>query len=184
MRAVDGISLTVAAGELVALVGESGCGKTTTAQAVMRMLVPRSGSVEIAGQDIAPLSERALRPVRREAQIVFQDPVRIARPALPRARHRGRAARDPPHRHARGAHGARARGARARGPLPRRAVPRPLPARALGRPAAARRDRRRARAGAEAARRRRARLDARRLGARGHPRPARRPPRAAGSGSS
>jgi peptide/nickel transport system ATP-binding protein len=74
VRAVDGVSLTVAAGELVALVGESGCGKTTTAQAVMRMLVPRAGSVEIDGQDIAPLSERALRPVRREAQIVFQDP--------------------------------------------------------------------------------------------------------------
>ncbi|MEO7095455.1 MAG: ABC transporter ATP-binding protein [Polyangiales bacterium] len=74
VRAVDGVSLTVAAGELVALVGESGCGKTTTAQAVMRMLVPQAGSVEIAGQDIAPLSERALRPVRRAAQIVFQDP--------------------------------------------------------------------------------------------------------------
>ena len=74
VRAVDGVSLTVAPGELVALVGESGCGKSTTAHAVMRMLVPRSGSVEIGGRDIAPLSERALRPMRREAQIVFQDP--------------------------------------------------------------------------------------------------------------
>jgi len=73
-RAVDGVDLDIRRGEIVALVGESGCGKTTTAQAVMRMLVPRSGSVEIDGQDIAPLSERALRPVRREAQIVFQDP--------------------------------------------------------------------------------------------------------------
>ena len=138
------------------------------------MLVPRSGSVEIDGRDIAPLSERELRPVRREAQIVFQDPYESLDP-----RYRVRDTVAEPlviHRigYARGAHRARARGARARGPLPGRAVPRPLPARALGRPAAARRDRGRARAGAEAARRRRARLDARRLRARRHPRPARR----------
>ena len=68
MRAVDGISLTVAAGELVALVGESGCGKTTTAQAVMRMLVPRSGSVEIDGQrHRAALGARAAAGAARGA---------------------------------------------------------------------------------------------------------------------
>jgi oligopeptide/dipeptide ABC transporter ATP-binding protein len=74
VQAVDGVDFTIRRGETLGLVGESGCGKTTTAHAVMRMLVPRSGSVEISGRDIAPLSERALRPLRREAQIVFQDP--------------------------------------------------------------------------------------------------------------
>ena len=74
VRAVDGISFSVSAGELVALVGESGCGKTTTAQTVMRLVEPSAGSVRFRGKDLAGLSQRALKPVRREMQIIFQDP--------------------------------------------------------------------------------------------------------------
>jgi peptide/nickel transport system ATP-binding protein len=74
VHAVDGVSFSVSAGELVALVGESGCGKTTTAQTVMRLLEPTAGSVRFRGRDLAGLSQRALRPVRREMQIIFQDP--------------------------------------------------------------------------------------------------------------
>jgi oligopeptide/dipeptide ABC transporter ATP-binding protein len=74
VRAVAGVSFSVSAGELVALVGESGCGKTTTAQTVMRLVDPTSGSVRFRGRDLAGLSQRALRPVRREMQIIFQDP--------------------------------------------------------------------------------------------------------------
>jgi len=74
VHAVDGISFSVSAGELVALVGESGCGKTTTAQTVMRLVEPSAGSVRFRGRDVAGLSQRALRPVRREMQIIFQDP--------------------------------------------------------------------------------------------------------------
>jgi oligopeptide/dipeptide ABC transporter ATP-binding protein len=74
VHAVDGISFSVSAGELVALVGESGCGKTTTAQTVMRLVEPSAGSVRFRGKDLAGLSQRALKPVRREMQIIFQDP--------------------------------------------------------------------------------------------------------------
>jgi len=74
VQAVAGVSFTVSAGELVALVGESGCGKTTTAQTIMRLVDPTTGSVRFRGRDLAGLSQRALRPVRRELQIIFQDP--------------------------------------------------------------------------------------------------------------
>jgi oligopeptide/dipeptide ABC transporter ATP-binding protein len=74
VHAVDGISFSVSAGELVALVGESGCGKTTTAQTVMRLVEPTAGSVRFRGRDVAGLSQRALKPIRREMQIIFQDP--------------------------------------------------------------------------------------------------------------
>ena len=74
VHAVEGVSLTVAAGEIVALVGESGCGKTTTAQAVLRMLAPDAGSVLLRGRDITRLSHRELRPLRREMQMIYQDP--------------------------------------------------------------------------------------------------------------
>jgi oligopeptide/dipeptide ABC transporter ATP-binding protein len=74
VRAVDGVSLAVAPGELVALVGESGCGKTTTAQAIMRMAPIAAGCVAYRGRDITALSQRAMRPIRRELQLIFQDP--------------------------------------------------------------------------------------------------------------
>ena len=73
-RAVDGISFDVRAGEMVALVGESGCGKTTTAQSVLRMVEPAEGRVLLDGRDITHLSDRDLRPLRREMQMVYQDP--------------------------------------------------------------------------------------------------------------
>jgi oligopeptide/dipeptide ABC transporter ATP-binding protein len=74
VRAVDGVSLAVAPGELVALVGESGCGKTTTAQAIMRMAPIAEGRIAFRGRDITALSQREMRPIRRELQLIFQDP--------------------------------------------------------------------------------------------------------------
>jgi oligopeptide transport system ATP-binding protein len=74
VRAVDGVSLTLADGEVLGLVGESGSGKTTLGRCVTRLVPVTSGSVRIHGADIAHLSRRALRPLLREFNIVFQDP--------------------------------------------------------------------------------------------------------------
>ena len=82
VHAVDGVTLMVQAGELVALVGESGCGKTTTAQAVLRLVDPASGSIRFQGDDITELGMRALRPLRRRMQIVYQDPYESLDPRL------------------------------------------------------------------------------------------------------
>jgi oligopeptide/dipeptide ABC transporter ATP-binding protein len=82
VRAVEGVSFTVARGELVALVGESGCGKTTTAQAVLRLVEPVSGRIEFDGDDITAFQSRALRPLRRRMQLIYQDPYESLDPRL------------------------------------------------------------------------------------------------------
>jgi oligopeptide/dipeptide ABC transporter ATP-binding protein len=82
VRAVDGVSFAVAPGELLALVGESGCGKTTTAQAVLRLLDPAGGRIAFLGRDITSLRNRELRPLRRRMQIVYQDPYESLDPRL------------------------------------------------------------------------------------------------------
>jgi len=74
VHAVDGVSFTVGEGEMLALVGESGCGKTTTAQSVMRLVEPDAGTVRFRGQELTGLSNRALRPLRRQMQMIYQDP--------------------------------------------------------------------------------------------------------------
>ena len=74
IHAVDDVSFTVDQGEMLALVGESGCGKTTTAQTVLRLLDPSAGTIRFQDSDITNLSQRRLRPLRREMQIVYQDP--------------------------------------------------------------------------------------------------------------
>ncbi len=75
LRALDSIDLDVAAGEVRAIVGESGSGKTTLARCILRLVVPDGGSVEIDGRDVSRLSSSELRRLRREVQVVFQDPV-------------------------------------------------------------------------------------------------------------
>jgi peptide/nickel transport system ATP-binding protein len=74
VHAVSGVSFGVSRGEMVALVGESGCGKTTTAQAVLRLVRPEAGTVRFDGTDVTTLGQRELRRLRRRMQIIYQDP--------------------------------------------------------------------------------------------------------------
>jgi ABC-type oligopeptide transport system ATPase subunit len=75
LRAVDGVSLTIGRGEILGLVGESGSGKTTLGKALLRLYAPDSGRIMLGDIDLAPLTERQLRPHRRGLQMVFQDPL-------------------------------------------------------------------------------------------------------------
>ncbi|MDR6204308.1 ABC transporter ATP-binding protein [Paraburkholderia graminis] len=74
LRAVDGVSLQIAPGETVGLVGESGCGKSTLSKAILRLVPASGGQIRLRGTDLVPLRERELRPLRRHVQMVFQDP--------------------------------------------------------------------------------------------------------------
>ena len=81
VRAVDGVSLDLARGRTLALVGESGCGKTTAGKALLRLL-PATGSVQLEGRELLQLSPRAFKPLRRRLQMVFQDPFASLNPRL------------------------------------------------------------------------------------------------------
>jgi ABC-type microcin C transport system duplicated ATPase subunit YejF len=82
VRAVDGVDLTIYPGETLALVGESGCGKTTVGRTILRLIEPTAGSIRLEGQELSSLSKAQLRPLRQRMQIIFQDPFSSLNPRM------------------------------------------------------------------------------------------------------
>ena len=159
--AVDGVSLKIRAGETLALVGESGCGKSTVGRTILRLIEPTDGQIKVNGTDITHLTKAELRPYRRQMQIIFQDPFSSLDPRMSAGDIVGEPLRVHGVGNAQGAPRARRRHF-----PPRRAARRAcrqLSASVLRRAAPAHRHRARARARAEPDHRRRAGLGARRV---------------------